>query len=98
MNAYKVREYEELFSDFYKKLNPVANQIDAFMVDPLNKPHNLSIELMQEIELLHMRLSESLYRLRYGELQEKLATKEINITEFNKLTAGLKEDNLYKNI
>lgn len=92
-----MERYEKLFDEFYDKITPITDRVTSYFTDPLTNPHYLSYELLQEMELLHMKLSSALYRLRNGELQEKLKMKEINLGEFDKLTKELDDINkLYK--
>jgi hypothetical protein len=86
-----MERYEKMFGDFYERINPIASRIDGFKIDPVNKPHNLSFKLQQEMELLHMKLSNALYRLRLGELQERLEIKEIDLQEYDELSKELFE-------
>lgn len=91
--------YKKMFNEFYKKITPISNKIISYYTDPLEHPHYLSYELLQEMELLHKKLSTDLYRLRFGELEEKLKIKEINLVDFNRLTKELDDINkLYKHI
>lgn len=91
------KEYENLFREFSKSIIPISNKITAYFSDPLNEPHNLSIELLQEMELLHMKLNQDLYRLRHGEFQEKLKMREIDLVEFDDLTKEI-DNHLYRHI
>jgi len=78
-----MNNYEELFKEFYQKITPITDSATGFMADPIKKPHNLSYQLLQEMELLHVKLETTLYRLRVSELQEKLQTGEIDLSEYN---------------
>ena len=99
INRYGMENYRELFSEFYEKVSPISDKITGYYSDPIGKPHSLSYELLQEMELLHSKLSVDLYRLRYGELLKKLKVKEINIGDFNRLTKELDDINkLYGHI
>lgn len=94
-----MRKYEKLSTEFYEKITPVTDSVSGYFVEPFENPHGLSYELLQQMELLHMKLTTALYRLRSGEFQEKLKMKEINIHEYDLLTKELDDVNkLYKNV
>lgn len=92
------QEYASLFEDFFKRMTPVMDRVDGFFADPLNRPHKFSYELLQEIELLHMRLSTALYRLRHAEIREQLETGELDFNEFARQVKEIDFKNMYKNI
>lgn len=89
-------EYEALFKHFFKSIDPVIDRADGYFSDPTNKPHNFSHELLQQIELLHMRLGTALYRLRHAEIREQLLTREIDNEEFSKQIKEIDLANMYK--
>jgi hypothetical protein len=96
-SAMEINKYEKIFNEFYERITPITDKATAFFNNPLKNPHYFSHELLQEMELLHMKLSTALYRLRSGEFQEQLKMKEINLEEFEKLSKELdKMDKLYK--
>jgi hypothetical protein len=86
-----MKKYEELFREFCEKITPITDKVTGFMADPVNKPHNLSYDLLQEMELLHMKLDTALYRLRIGEIQERLKIGEIDLGDYDRLTKELYE-------
>ena len=96
-NEIENEDYEILFEDFYSKITPVINRVDGFFTDPLNRSHNLSYRLLVDMELLHMKLTTALYRLRHGEIREQFESGEIEIDEFTQLLKEINE-NMYKNI
>jgi hypothetical protein len=91
-------EYESLFRDFYNRITPVMDKVDGFFAYPSEKPHDFSEQLLVEIELLHMRLSQALYRMRHAEIREKLETREIDFSEFARLVGEIDLANMYKHI
>lgn len=91
-----MKMYEEMFKDFSANLPAISRKVDAFKIDPDNTPHGLSDELLVEMEVVHMKLTNALYRLRLGELQSRLNMKEIDILEYRELSDELfKKDNPY---
>ena len=69
----------------------VNAQVRNYKRNPVENPHNLTFEERKELELLHYHLTELLYRLRYGELDEQKALGEINFTEFAKISDKISE-------
>lgn len=91
-------EYESLFNHFSKRINPVLDRVDGYFSEPVKRPHNFSHELLEEIEILHMRLSTALYRLRHAEIREQLETGEINSKDFIEEIKAIDLSNMYKTI
>jgi hypothetical protein len=91
----EMENYEKIFDEFYDKITPITDRAVGFYYEPLKKPHNFSNELLQEIELLHIKLSTALYRLRFGEIREKLENSEIEFVEFERQVKEI-YDHLYK--
>ncbi|NPV90864.1 MAG: hypothetical protein HPY50_08835 [Firmicutes bacterium] len=76
---------------FNEALKPVGERIRLYKTNTELYPHNLSHQERQEIELLHYELTTLLYRLRYGELDERLKRQDINFDQHAKESNEIRE-------
>jgi hypothetical protein len=68
----------EIVKSFYHKT-------DGYRWEPIEKPHRLSEDDVTRLELLHYHLDTALWRLRLGDIEKKLKSREIDYRKYTEL-------------
>jgi hypothetical protein len=84
-----------------KIINNVLTRAEFYRNDPTGDPHGLSIEDLQQLELLHLQLTSTLYKFYFGDIEAKYQRNEINKEEYNNLNNKLvselfNDEDIYK--
>jgi len=72
-------------------LREVERKSRLYKINPIKNPHGLTDKEMLELEFLHYKLTALLYRIRCGELDEKLERGEINLKERAELVKQIRK-------